>query len=68
MTKTRSVLDKVKLYYEKLPSDGAMDARVRTQKREARAKQRREIKAIHTWIASSPKLVVKLATQLRKGK
>ena len=65
---TITQLDKFKLYYEYLPSDEAVFALVREYRRKQRAKDRADAKAFQTWIAGSPRVLMKVVAHLRRVK
>lgn len=68
MTKTRSALDKFKLFYEYLPSDDRVFEIVRQYRADQRKKQKAETKALLHWVASSPAIWKKVVANLRRVK
>lgn len=68
MTKTRSALDRFKLYYEYLPSDEAVFELVRQFRAKKRKKDKADLRAFQHWMASSPKVLEKVVAHLRRVK
>ena len=68
MRKTRSALDRFRLFYEYLPSDDQVFETVRRYRAEQRKKQKQEVEKIRDWLLSSPAVWRKVVANLRRVK